>query len=150
VRWAWQVDPGPHTARLALFATWLLFDAGRSERRHGVGNPAEPTETPVDFGKAIRHKNVGAALAWVADATRQDAVDAMVEAALADQAGSFIVSAHIIKLVQAASEEAQTIDSIEPLLAATRFMAAPRLERFVASNVAASLDFLRSGSPPTR
>jgi len=150
VRWAWEVDPGPHTARLALFATWLLFDSGRAERRHGVRSPAEATDAATDVAKAIRMKDVGATLAWVDAANRTAAIDALVDAALADQAGSFIVSAHVIKLAQAAAEEAVTIGSHEPLTATARFIAAPRLERFVSSNVAASLDFVRTGNPPKR
>ena len=74
----------------------------------------------------------------------------MITAALDHQAGSFIVSAHVIKLAQAAAEEANTIDSLEPVLATTRFIAAPRLERFVSANVASSLDFVRTGNPPKR
>jgi nitrite reductase/ring-hydroxylating ferredoxin subunit len=150
VRWAWQNDPGPHTARLAMFATWLLFDSGRAERRHGVPQAAVIDTPATDFGRAIRSKDVGASLGWVHAAERTEAVDALIDAALADQAGSFIVHAHVIKLTQAAAEEAETIDSVEPLLAAARFTAAPRLERFVGANVAASLDFVQTGSPPKR
>ncbi len=149
-RWAWEVDPGPQSARIALFATWLLFDSGRAERRHGAGPSAAATSTPSDFATAVRMKDVGGALAWMEEADRTDAVDAMITAALDDQAGSFIVSAHVIKLAQAAAEEATTIDSIEPVLATTRFIAAPRLERFVSANVASSLDFVRTGNPPKR
>lgn len=150
VRWAWQADPGPHTARLALFATWLLFDSGRAERRFGIAPAIEPVSGATDFGRAVRYGDVGAALGWVADASLPSAIDKVADAALADQAGSFIVTAHVIKLAQAAAEEAVTIGSSEPLLAATRFIAAPRLERFVTANVAASLDFLRTGAPPKR
>jgi hypothetical protein len=42
----------------------------------------------------------------------------------------------------AATEEALTIDSGVPLDATARFLAAPRLERFVAATVTRSLDFL--------
>ena len=162
-RWAWQVDPGPHTARLALFATWLLFDAGRAERRHGV--PPAPgiqdgasiietgdrlIDASDDFARAVRFGDVDAALAWVQGVEISEAISAITTAALADQSGSFIVTAHVIKLAQAAAEEAVTIGSKMPLLAATRFIAAPRLERFVSGNVAAALDFVRTGAPPKR
>jgi hypothetical protein len=74
----------------------------------------------------------------------------MIEAALADSAGSFIVTAHLIKLTKAAIEEAETTGSDLPLLAAGRYLAAPRLERFVSRNVIESLDFVKTGRPPTR
>lgn len=149
-RWAWQLDPGPHTARLALFSAWLLFDAGRAERRHGSLADPEIDAATGDFGRSVRYGDVDAALAWVQGAETDAAIEAVADAALADQAGSFIVTAHVIKLAQAAAEESVTIGSKLPLLAATRFIAAPRLERFVAGNVSAALDFVRTGAPPKR
>ena len=74
----------------------------------------------------------------------------MVDAALADGAGSFIVTAHLIKLTRASIEEYEHSGSVLPLLAAGRYLAAPRLERFVSRNVAESLDFVHTGRPPKR
>ncbi len=159
VRWAWRHEPGPDTARAALFAAWLLFDAGRAERRFGVRPEAAMATTGSsvdDLGKAIRMRQTEAALGWVHDADRQVAVAALMDAALADQSGAFIVTAHVIKLTHAAAEEAAVLDAtapdaaVLPLLATTRFLAEPRLERFVARNVDESLEFLRTGAPPKR
>ena len=47
-------------------------------------------------------------------------------------------------------QEAEVIGSDLPLLATGRFLAAPRLERFVSRNVNESLDFVNTGRPPTR
>ena len=58
--------------------------------------------------------------------------------------------AHVVKLSQAAREEAEATGSNLPLAAAARFAAAPRLERFVARNVAEAIDFVRTGTPPKR
>ena len=150
VRWAWELDPGPHTARLALFATWLLFDTGRAERRHGV--PANPTIEPRsgDIGASILRKDETATIAAVAAADRVRAAADLTDASLVDASGSFIVTAHLIKTARAAIEEADTIDDDRPLLATARFLAAPRRERFVARNVAESVEFLRTGRPPKR
>ena len=46
------------------------------------------------------------------------------------------------KLTKAAIEEAEATGSDLPLLATTRYLAAPRLERFVSRNVTESLDFV--------
>ena len=47
--------------------------------------------------------------------------------------GSFIVTAHMIKLAVAARTEASATGSNLPLAATARFIAAPRTERFVAT-----------------
>lgn len=123
-RWAWRAHPGPDTARLALFAAWLVYDTGRVERRLGVTDGPAPAEVP--------------------------SVGQLITQALDGRAGSFIVAAHLVKTAIAAAREAEITGSDLPLLAAARFLAGPRRERFVARNVAESLDFIRSGRPPRR
>ena len=190
VRWAWRADPGPHTARLALFATWLLFDTGRSERRRRVHDrwrdpaaltveahldPAHPVagrdrgawtapagvgderpggtdldRTTVDVARAVAYRQTDQAVGIAAEQPRAIVGDALASAALDDRAGSFIVVAHLIKTVQAARAEAEVVGSSLPLMAAARFLASPRLERFVARNVAESVGFVRTGRPPRR
>ncbi len=59
-----------------------------------------------------------------------------------DTSGAFIVQAHAIKTSRAAWEESVRIGSVVPLDAAWRFMHAPRQDRFVASAVQQSIDFL--------
>ncbi len=133
-RWAWQLDPGPHTARLAMFTAWLAWDTGRIERRLGVGPTAEPIGL---MGKAQTDD-----IHSVATALATKAMD--------DRGGSFIVVAHLVKTTQAALEEAEFTRSRLPLMAAARFVEAPRKERFVASAVSESLEFIRTQKPPTR
>lgn len=150
VRWAWSVDAGPHVARLGLYATWLLFDSSRAERRHGIGEELEAHAQPADLRKAIRFRDTQAALNAVAALEIADAGKALVDAALVDQSGGFIVVCHQIKLSLAAQREAEATGSQLPLLAAARYLASPRSERFVARNVRASLDFVATGRPPKR
>ncbi|MEM7324558.1 MAG: Rieske 2Fe-2S domain-containing protein [Actinomycetota bacterium] len=165
-RWAWEIDPGPHTARAALFAVWLLFDSGRAERRRGRWDGArELTEDgPGGPGVTIGSETgIGAELTNAVITSDTDrAVElamtgdpdevglALAEASLADTAGSFIVAAHLIKTTEAARRESATTGSALPLAAAARFLAAPRLERFVASNVAEAVEFVTTGRPPKR
>lgn len=150
VRWAWQHNPGPESARLALFATWLLFDTGRAERRHGIG--AEPVVEPAaaDIAEAVFLKDVEATLGAVKALDRDSAGAALTEASLADRSGAFIVTAHLIKTTRAAIEEAAVIGSDLPLLAAARYLASPKRERFVSRNVTESVEFVRTGKPPRR
>ena len=150
VRWAWNVDPGPHVARLALFATWLLFDSSRAERRHGIKPEMAAEPTDGDIQHAIRFLDTQRALNAVAAADPAAAGDELIDAALADQSGAFIVVAHQIKLSLAAKLESEATGSPLPLLAAARYLAAPRNERFVRRNVTESLDFVRTGKPPQR
>jgi hypothetical protein len=161
-RWAWRTDPGPHTARAALFAVWLLFDSGRAERRYGI---SDQTTEATAGGEAIAGTTTGLAepltAAVIGNRTEEAVAAAMTgdqtevglalaEASLSDMAGSFIVAAHLIKTTEAARREATITGSSLPLAAAARFLSAPRLERFVAANVAASVDFVTTGRPPKR
>lgn len=150
VRWAWSVDAGPHVARLVLFATWLLFDSSRGEQRHGVTDEMSATPIPGDIGKAIRYLDTQAALDAVTALEVEEAGNELVSAALADQSGGFIVVCHQIKLSLAAKREAEATGSPLPLLAAARYLASPRNERFVNRNVRASLDFVATAKPPKR
>ena len=148
-RWAWQAHPSPATVRQALWAVWLCHDTSRAEQRYGVRPDPEIVGAEGDVADLIRRGDVDATLAAIR-AAGLDAGPAMIEASLADGAGSFIVVAHLIKMTKAAIEEAEVTGSDLPLLATGRFLAAPRLERFVSRNVNESLDFVNTGRPPTR
>jgi hypothetical protein len=108
---------------------WTVFLAnwtGRHEWHTRVGERAEiePRSTDLtEYGRLLQHE------------------------ALLDGTTAFIVHAHAVKMSVAATEEAVRLGSTVPLDATARFMAAPKLERFVAANVVRSIDFLnRSGA----
>ena len=149
-RWAWRTDPGEHTARLALYAAWLAHDSGRSERRHG--GYTTPTWQPAvaDIRTAVRRLDSDVAVAAALASTVDDVHDQLTRAALDDRSGAFIVVAHLVKTAHAAADEARATGSMLPLAAAARFIAAPRMERFVAASVAESIDFVTTGHPPRR
>jgi nitrite reductase/ring-hydroxylating ferredoxin subunit len=148
-RWAYRAHPSPATVRQALWAVWLCHDTGRAERAHGAAPEPVIEPEPGDIAALIRRGAEAEALAAMAAAEGAGA-DALIAAALADGAGSFIVTAHLIKLTRASIEEYEHSGSVLPLLAAVRYLAAPRLERFVSRNVAESLDFVHTGRPPKR
>ena len=76
--------------------------------------------------------------------------DRLLDEAMDDRGGSFIVVAHLIKTVRAGLEETQATGSALPLLAASRLICGDRRERFVARNVNESIRFVRTGRPPQR
>ena len=150
-RWLWQRVPGPAIARLALFTVFLCHDAGRGER-WGLypTDRALPEPAPGDVQHAIFERRPDDAVAHALHGDASSVGEALVRTSLLDRSTSWIVTAHIVKLAQAARVEAEATGSNLPLAGAARFAAAPRLERFVAANVAAALDFIRTGSPPKR
>lgn len=155
-RWAWRAAPGPTTARLALFTVFLLHDSGRAERWGLVRPVPTPDPRPGSVLDAVLDRRPDDAVAHVlaVDPADHAAVAAVSEqlarAAMADRAGSFIVAAHVVKLIEAARREAAETASMLPLAAAARFAAAPRLERFVAAAAVEAVDFVRTGAPPRR
>ncbi len=118
--------PTPDTVRLVLWTVFLVNWTGRHEWHTTVGrrDEIEPRSPDlIDYGHALQHE------------------------ALLDGTTAFIVHAHAVKMSVAATEEAVRLGSSLPLDATARFMAAPKLERFVAATVARSIDFLSGRSP---
>lgn len=111
----------PEHVRLALFTAFQAQWTGRHEWHTRVGERAQIEPLSTD-------------LAEYGDALQRDS--------MLDGTTAFIVHAHAVKTSRAASLEALRLDSTLPLDATARFMAAPKLERFVAATVARSIDFL--------
>ncbi len=150
-RWAWRAHPSPEAARIALHAVFLAHDTGRAERwgLHPTV-PFEPEPRSGDVAAAVLDGRADDAVAHALAGDRTEVADALARASLADRSSSMIVTAHVIKLSHAAREETEFTDSSLPLAAAARYAAGPRLERFVARNVAEARDFVRTGKPPRR
>ena len=120
----WHAAGAPVTADLVRLLLWTVFLAnwtGRHEWHTRVGERAEVEPRSDDlaaYGRSLQHE------------------------ALLDGTTAFIVHAHAVKMSVAATEEALRLGSSVPLDATARFMAAPKLERFVAATVTRSIDFL--------
>lgn len=151
-RWAWRAEPGPDAARLALWTVLMAHDSGRAERRR-VRAPAVtvlPEPVSGDLRGAVEGGAAADAVA-VALGMPADAAGAALErAALSDLAGSFIISAHLVKTARAARREAPVVGSNLPLAAAARFMASPRVERFVSAATSEAIHLARRGTPLPR
>jgi hypothetical protein len=147
-RWAWRAEPGPDTLRLALWTVFHVHDSGRWEWRRGG-----PVETPAveprsgDLQAAIEAGRPDDAVALALGTPVEEACAALERASLADRAGSFIVAAHLIKTAHAATQEAAATGSPLPLAGAARFLAGPRLERFVTVNAWRAIDLLSGRGP---
>lgn len=120
-RWHHERLPGPDSLRLALFAVFQAHWTGRHEWHTTIGPLHE-----IDLGSPD--------LAVAAHSVRDEA--------LRDRTSQFIVVAHAIKMAVAAHEESARLRSLAPLQATARFLREPRLERFVASTVTRSIDFV--------
>jgi nitrite reductase/ring-hydroxylating ferredoxin subunit len=123
VRWHLAGRPvTPDSVRLVLWTAFLANWTGRHEWHTTVGPRAEiePRHSTdlLAYGKSLQNES------------------------LLDGTTAFIVHAHAVKMSVAATAEALRIGSTAPLDATARFIAAPKLERFVASTVQASIDFL--------
>jgi nitrite reductase/ring-hydroxylating ferredoxin subunit len=121
-RWHASGQPvTPDLIRLVLWTAFLANWTGRHEWHTSVGERAEVEPRSSDlaaYGRSLQHE------------------------ALLDGTTAFIVHAHAVKMSVAATDEAIRLGSSLPLDATARFMAAPKLERFVAATVTRSIDFL--------
>jgi nitrite reductase/ring-hydroxylating ferredoxin subunit len=127
VRWhhANAVDGGgvtsPELLRLVLFTAFLAQWTGRHEWHTRVGERQTIEPLAADLA------------AYGDELQRQSLLDGTT---------AFIVHAHAVKTSRAAALESARSGSTLPLDATARFIAAPKLERFVAATVARSIDFL--------
>lgn len=125
----WHAERAPVSADVVRLALWTVFLAnwtGRHEWHTAVAwrHEVEPRSSDLQvYGEALQDE------------------------ALLDGTTAFIVHAHAVKTSVAATHEALRMGSSLPLDATARFMAAPKLERFVAATVTRSIDFLSGKAP---
>ncbi len=113
--------PTPDLLRLVFFTAFLAHWTGRHEWHTKVGERHQVVPLAADLAT------------YGAELQRQSLLDGTT---------AFIVHAHAVKMSRAASLESMRSGSALPLDATARFIAAPKLERFVAATVERSIDFL--------
>jgi nitrite reductase/ring-hydroxylating ferredoxin subunit len=124
-RWHYASNPGPETVRLALFSAFLTFWTGRHEWHTTVSPKVEPTRLSNDlstYGSELQ-QNV-----------------------MKKSTPSPIHHMHEIKLSRAASLESIRLHTDVPLLAAHRFVDAPK-HGFLAATIARSVAFIEGRAP---
>jgi nitrite reductase/ring-hydroxylating ferredoxin subunit len=148
-RWLHHHEPGPDTLRLALFCVFLAHWTGRHEWHTAIGErlPTDGGPSAGDLLAACLEQRPADAAAAATSADLADAGTTLQQAALLDRTTATIVHAHAVKTSTAAAVEAARTGSTLPLAATARFLAAPRLERFVAANVNRSIEFLAGRAP---
>lgn len=141
-RWHHERHPGVDSLRLALHCVFLAHWTGRHEWHSTVAPALEPQAGDLDLRAALLAGDEAGALAAIDRMPVADAGDELQRAALLDRTTAPIVHAHAVKTSRAAAEEAVRSGSRRPLAATARFLAGPRLERFVAATVTRSIDFV--------
>lgn len=153
VRWHHAGSPGPDAIRLALWCVFQAHWTGRHEWHtavgpnalDSVGSPSVPSAD--DLVAACREHRHDDAVGLAAALPIGEAADALQRAALLDGTTAPIVHAHAVKTSRAAAREASRAGSATPLVAAARFVAAPKLERFVAATVTRSIELVAGRGP---
>lgn len=124
--------------------------AAVERRRREDAATLVPAGRGGDLRAAVEERRSDDAVAIALRLPADDAGAALERAALSDLAGSFIVSAHLVKTARAARREAAIVGSNLPLAGAARFCAAPRVERFVSAATTEALHLARRGVPLPR
>jgi len=125
----WHAEHSPVTTDVVRLALWTVFLANWTGRHEWHTTVAQRQEFEPRSGELRAYG------------------EALQDEALLDGTTAFIVHAHAVKTSVAATSEALRLGSSLPLDATARFMAAPKLERFVAATVTRSIDFLSGKAP---
>lgn len=145
-RWHHDRGPGPDTVRLALFCCFLAHWTGRHEWHAGVPGAPAPAD-PGNLTDACANRDPEVAVAAVLAGSIETSAAELQRASLLDGTTAPIIHAHAVKMSRAAAVESARLGSARPLAAAARFIAAPKLERFVTANVVRSIELLDGRAP---
>jgi hypothetical protein len=146
LRWAWRVDPSPEVLRGLYHAVWFVnftrqFD--RADHSQSV-EPFRNTDSEVVVD-AIRNKDPEGAQATVAgfEGPEEDLHGALAQGAAEDNSVAPIMIAHAVKTARASIVESKILGRREPMIAAGRFLASPKRERFVFNATLEAIDFTK-------
>ena len=149
LRWAWSVDPTPEVLRGVYHAVWFVNFTRQFDQR-------EPQEEPKPFANTdsnlildtIRGKDPEGAIAAIAgyEGPEEGLHGALAQGATEDNSVAPIMIAHAVKTSRAAIVESEILGTREPLMAAGRFLASPKRERFVFNATLEAIDFTKGRS----
>ena len=146
LRWAWSVDPTPEVMRGVYHAVWFVnFTQQFDERLPRATTKAFPTTDSQDVLAAIRAKDPEGVEAMVEgwEGPGEDLQAALAQGASEDNSVAPIMVAHTVKTTRAAIVESEVLESRDPLVAAGRFLASPKRERFVYNATLEAIDFTK-------
>ena len=149
LRWAWGVNASPELLRGVYHAVWFVNFTQRFDERQPR---SEPAPFATDDGDAvlasIRNKDPDAAEAMISgwDGPDEELHSAVAQAAAEDNSVAPIMVAHTVKTARAAIIESEALGDNEPLVAAGRFLASPKRERFVYNATLEAIDFTKGRS----
>ena len=149
LRWAWSVDPTPEVLRGVYHAVWFVNFTRRFDQRDGT-DPVVPfvTTDPASVLDSIRNKDPEGVQAQIAgfEGPVKDLHGALAQGATEDNSIAPIMIAHAVKTARASIVESEVLGTREPMIAAGRFLASPKRERFVFNATLEAIDFTKGRS----
>lgn len=129
------VDPSPAVLRGVYHAVWFVSFTRRSNRL--------VTSDPDLVLQSIRAKDPEGALAHIAgfDGPEPALHGALTQAAAEDNSVAPIMIAHAVKTARASIVESEVLATRDPMIAAGRFLASPKRERFVFNATLEAIEF---------
>ncbi|MBW3665762.1 MAG: Rieske (2Fe-2S) protein [Actinobacteria bacterium] len=145
LRWAWAVDPSREILRGLVHAVWFVQWSQRFDASAPAAVPARATDDVDAVLAAIRKRDPEAAVALVSGFRGPaEAVDRVLgQAATEDNSVAPIMVAHTVKTAWAASRESRATGDRRPVIAAARFLAAPKRERWVYQSTLEAVSLLQ-------
>jgi nitrite reductase/ring-hydroxylating ferredoxin subunit len=144
LRWAWSVDPSPVVLRGVFHAVWFVnFTARFDERSPRDRHQPRKTTNTVEIVDVIRGKDPDGAEALIAgfEGPETELHGAIAQAASEDNSIAPIMVAHSVKTARASIVESESLGDRSPMVAAGRFLASPKRERFVYNATLEAIDF---------
>jgi hypothetical protein len=138
------VDPTPEVLRGLFHAVWFVnFTSQFDERMPRSRLEPRATTSTEEIVDVIRRKDPDGAEALIAgfEGPEPELHGAIAQAASEDNSVAPIMVAHSVKTARASIVESGVLGDRAPMVAAGRFMASPKRERFVYNATLEAIDF---------
>ena len=149
LRWAWSADPTPEVLRGVYHAVWFVNFTRQFDQLGGV-DEIKPfaTTDPEVIVESIRNKDPEGVQAQISgfEGPEEDLQGALAQGASEDNSIAPIMIAHAVKTARASIVESEVLGSREPMIAAGRFLASPKRERFVFNATLEAIGFTQGRS----
>jgi hypothetical protein len=148
-RWAWSAHPTPDILRGLFHAVWFVQWTQQFDTPGGVAEPSTLVSADSDVVlAAIRARDPEQTVAAISGFNGESRAlsGALAQAAAEDNSVAPIMIAHTVKTSRAAIVESSVLGDRTPLIAAGRFLASPKRERFVYNATLEAIDFIKGRS----